>query len=146
MNSVILCSMKYILKVNFLTLHENSRVSYKISTLFFSHSRLSTFPPEISFSFSTLKNFLEKSHSWSWLSVNLLSQKSGYILFWQQACTDMHIRHVITFNIYTCSERWHLRVQVSCTIKVGRYLSTLVTSSEKLLQRTHIPECLKVPF
>ena len=41
-----------------------------------SHSQLSIFPRELSFSFSTLKNFLEKSHSRSRLSVNVLSQKS----------------------------------------------------------------------
>ena len=49
--------------------------------LWFNHkdfnSRLSIFPPELSFSFSTLKNFIERSHSRSRLSVNLLSQKSG---------------------------------------------------------------------
>ena len=61
---------------------EDSRISYQISNLFFpqnSHSQLSIFFPELSFSFSTLKNFLEKSHSRSRLSVNLLSQKSGPI-------------------------------------------------------------------
>ena len=39
-----------------------------------SHSQLSIFPRELSFSFSTLKNFLEKSHSRSRLTV--LSHKS----------------------------------------------------------------------
>ena len=40
-----------------------------------SHSQLSIFPLELSF--SALKNFFEKSHSRSRLSVNVLSQKSG---------------------------------------------------------------------
>ena len=44
------------------------------------HSQLSIFPLELSF--SALKNFFEKSHSRSRLSVNVLSQKSvGQYLF-----------------------------------------------------------------
>ena len=59
---------------------EGSTVSYQNSTLFFpqnsySHSRLSIFSPELSFSFWTLKNLLERSHSRSRISVNVLSQK-----------------------------------------------------------------------
>ena len=41
-----------------------------------SHSQLSIFPRELSFSFLTLQNFREKSHSRSRLSVYLLLQKS----------------------------------------------------------------------
>ena len=40
-------------------------------------ARMSEEPPELSLSFSTLKNGLGKSHSRSQLSVNLLSQNSA---------------------------------------------------------------------
>ena len=71
---------KCTLRFNQTLILEKSRVSFSISTLIspqnsHSHSRLSIFLPELSFSFSTLKNFLEKSHSQSRFSVNLLSQK-----------------------------------------------------------------------
>ena len=57
--------------------------SQKIHSQFFprnshSHSRISIFSSELSFSFLTLKIFLEKSHSRS--QVNVLSQKSYYAL------------------------------------------------------------------
>ena len=42
-------------------------------------------PWELSFSFSTLKKILERSHSRSRLSVNLLSQKSGSLIDFQES-------------------------------------------------------------
>ena len=80
-DSITKSLLKCTLSFNQTLILEKSRVSFSISTLIspqnsHSHSRLSIFLPELSFSFSTLKNFLEKSHSRSRLSVNILSQKS----------------------------------------------------------------------
>ena len=75
--SILRVIQKCTLSLNQTLILENLRVSFSMSISFFpqnSHSQLSIFLPELSF--STLKNFLDKSSSRSRLTVNLLSQKS----------------------------------------------------------------------